>query len=70
MNDFTLILVGYAVAATLALLILLGTRRTTTTPPTILVQQERVQDDSLGCGAFLILVALLVGAVLVGIALV
>jgi hypothetical protein len=69
MNDFSLILVGYAVAATLALLILVSTRRATT-PPTILVQQERTRDDSLGCGAFLVLVALMIGAVLVGIALV
>lgn len=68
MEGFSLILAGYAVGATLALLIFVSMRRATN-PPVIVVQQEQPPTESLGCGAFLILVALIVGAILLAIAL-
>lgn len=68
MNGFNLLLAGYAVGCTLALLIFVSMRRTTT-PPAIVVQQERPYDDSLGCGAFLMLVVAVAGAILLAIVL-
>ena len=67
MSEFNLVLVGYAVAATLILILVVSMRRTPA-PPTIVVQQERYNDNPLGCGMFLVFVLLSVGAVFVGIA--
>ena len=66
MSELNLILVGYAMAATLLLILVINMRRTTQ-PPTIVVQRERDNDNPLGCGAFLIFVLLIVGAMFLGI---
>ena len=66
MTELNLILLGYAMAATLFLVLVVGQRRTTQ-PPTVVVQPDRNRDNPLGCGAFLVFVLVIVAAMLLGI---
>jgi hypothetical protein len=65
MSEINLFLAGYGMVATLVLILVLSVRRTAQ-PPIIVVQQERHNDDPLGCGTFLIFALLAFGAVFIG----
>lgn len=59
---FLLLLIGYALAMTVLVL----TRRTTPPPQTVVVNQEPPPAQGLGCGAFLVFVMLIGGALIFG----